>query len=377
MGMGEVDASGNVNVSRLGGVPVGPGGFIDIAQNARKVVFCGTFEAKGARLACADGKLTIERHGEVCKFVDKVGQITFSGKNARRTGQKIVYVTERAVFRLTAEGVALEEVAPGVDLDRDVLERMSFRPVINGNPSVMPADYFSAELYPPNPCAMAGPAPLRLVLIGAGVIGARHVKSVAAEPCCRLTALADPAPAARAVSEAAGIVHYTDYEEMLDRERPEGAIVAAATPLHAPIGEACARRGIHMLMEKPVTDTVEAGRGLIAAAEQHRVRVLGGRPSIRLARYFLWIEMRAGDLLVRQRQGAGGRSGEANANTVQRRSSAPLGSFDELFGRPVLVAIHGRGCASSKCCASGIATPIRRAPSPPRETETRASRVPV
>ena len=104
---------------------------------------------------------------------------------------------------------------------------------------------------------------------------------------------------------------------------------------------------------------------------------LGGRPSIRLARYFLWIEMRAGDLLVRQRQGAGGRSGEANANTVQRRSSAPLGSFDELFGRPVLVAIHGRGCASSKCCASGIATPIRRAPSPPRETETRASRVPV
>ena len=104
---------------------------------------------------------------------------------------------------------------------------------------------------------------------------------------------------------------------------------------------------------------------------------LGGRPSIRLARYFPWIEMRAGDLLVRQRQGAGWRSGGASANTVQRRFSAPLGSFDELFGRPVLVAIHGQGCASSKCCASGKSRPIRRAPSPARGRETRASRAPV
>ena len=146
LGMGEVDAVGNVNVSRLGGVPVGPGGFIDIAQNARKVVFCGTFEAKGVRLACGDGRLTIERHGEVCKFVDKVGQITFSGKNARRTGQQVVYVTERAMFRLTDEGVALEEIAPGVDLARDVLDRMSFRPVMKEEPRVMPARHFTAGL---------------------------------------------------------------------------------------------------------------------------------------------------------------------------------------------------------------------------------------
>ena len=123
---------------------------------------------------------------------------------------------------------------------------------------------------------MAGPDTLRLALIGAGVIGARHLKSVAAEPRCRLVALADPAPAARAVSEAAGVTYYTDHEEMLDRERPQGAIVAAPTPLHAPIGEACARRGIHMLMEKPVTDTVDAGHGLIAAVERHGVRVLVG-----------------------------------------------------------------------------------------------------
>ncbi len=88
----------------------------------------------------------------------------------------------------------------------------------------------------------AGSSPLRLVLIGAGVIGARHVKLVAAEPGCELVALADPAPAARDVAEAAGIAHYADYEEMLDCERPQGAIVAAPTPLHAPIGEACACR---------------------------------------------------------------------------------------------------------------------------------------
>ena len=133
---------------------------------------------------------------------------------------------------------------------------------------------------------------LRLVLIGAGVIGARHVKLTEAEPSCRLTALADPAAAAREVAEAAGITHYAGYEEMLDRERPEGAIVAAPTPLHAPIGEACARRGIHMLMEKPVTDTVEAGRRLIATAEQYGVRILVGHhrrydPAVEAAREIL------------------------------------------------------------------------------------------
>ena len=121
-----------------------------------------------------------------------------------------------------------------------------------------------------------GPSPLRLVLIGAGVIGARHVKLVAAEPGCELVALADPTQTARDVAAAAAIAHYSDYEKMLDRERPQGAIVAAPTPLHAAVGEACARRGIHMLMEKPVTDTVEAGHRLIAAAEQHGVRILVG-----------------------------------------------------------------------------------------------------
>ena len=141
LGMGELDATGNVNVSKLDGTTVGPGGFIDIAQNAKKVVFCGTFETKGARLVPGDGVLRIERGGEIAKLVDAVAQITFSGERTRAVGQEVVYVTERAVFRLTADGVALTEVAPGVDLEADVLSRMGFRPIVD-SPAVMKSDYF-------------------------------------------------------------------------------------------------------------------------------------------------------------------------------------------------------------------------------------------
>ena len=118
-----------MNVSKLGGVTVGPGGFIDIAQNAKKVVFCGTFDAKGTQLEIGAGKLRVARHGEVMKLVNDVEQITYSGREALRRGQDVVYVTERAVFRLTEKGLALKEVAPGVDIRRDVLERMQFAPL--------------------------------------------------------------------------------------------------------------------------------------------------------------------------------------------------------------------------------------------------------
>jgi acyl CoA:acetate/3-ketoacid CoA transferase len=144
LGMGEVDREGNVNVSRLGGMPVGPGGFMDIAQNARKVVFCGTLEAKGAVLDCGEGRLVVKQPGAVGKFVDQVSQITFSGAEAVRTGQEVVYVTERAVFHLTADGLVLTEIAPGVDLARDVLARMAFEPLIPNPPAVMPAAHFTA-----------------------------------------------------------------------------------------------------------------------------------------------------------------------------------------------------------------------------------------
>ena len=146
LGFGEADANGHVNVSKLGGLPVGPGGFIDIAQNARKVVFCGTFDAKGAEVAVGDGRIRIARQGEVKKLVRAVDQITFSGTEAMKRGQQVLYVTERAVFRLTPQGMALQELAPGADLRRDVLERMEFAPLVPSEPEIMSQSFFTAQI---------------------------------------------------------------------------------------------------------------------------------------------------------------------------------------------------------------------------------------
>ena len=142
LGFGQVDAAGNVNASKLGGVPVGPGGFIDIAQNARKVVFCGTFDAKGTDISSGNGHLSILRHGDVCKFVGKVDQITFSGLQAVQQGQEILYVTERCVFRLGPDGPVLTEIAPGIDVQADVVGRMEFTPVISPELKTMDAAFF-------------------------------------------------------------------------------------------------------------------------------------------------------------------------------------------------------------------------------------------
>jgi acyl CoA:acetate/3-ketoacid CoA transferase len=142
LGFGEIDRQGNVNVSKLGGLTVGPGGFIDIAQNARKVVFCGTFDAKGAKLKSGDGALTIEQPGAVRKFLDQVEQITFSGHQAISQGQDVYYITERAVFQLRPEGVHLTEIAPGIDLQSDVLDQMGFAPNIEQPVKTMNASHF-------------------------------------------------------------------------------------------------------------------------------------------------------------------------------------------------------------------------------------------
>ncbi|WP_417582659.1 CoA-transferase [Nitrincola sp.] len=130
LGMGEMDAQGNVNVSQLGASVVGPGGFVEITQGARKVVFCGTFEAKGLSVAVKNGALEFISMGEIPKLVKQVRHVTFSGAEAVRRGQEVLYVTERAVFRLTADGVELVAVAKGVDAQRDVIERMEFQPVV-------------------------------------------------------------------------------------------------------------------------------------------------------------------------------------------------------------------------------------------------------
>jgi acyl CoA:acetate/3-ketoacid CoA transferase len=131
LGMGEMDASGNVNVSRIGGILVGPGGFVDITQTADKVVFCGTFEAKGLKVdQTPGGELSILNPGEVAKLVEHVEHITFSGEQARHLDQEVIYVTERAVFRLDPDGIALIEMAPGIDLQADILQRMQFEPIV-------------------------------------------------------------------------------------------------------------------------------------------------------------------------------------------------------------------------------------------------------
>lgn len=129
LGIGEVDKDGNNNVSRMGKRLTGPGGFIDITANTPKVIFAGTLVGK-AKLQVGDGKLTILEEGTIHKFVDKVGQITFSGQYAP-DHQEVLYVTERAVFKLINHKMTLVEIAPGLDLEKDVLAVMDFRPEIS------------------------------------------------------------------------------------------------------------------------------------------------------------------------------------------------------------------------------------------------------
>ena len=142
LGMGEADFAGNVNVSHLGGNLIGPGGFIEIAQNAKKVVFCGTFDAQGGRLEWSGGRLTVVQPGKVRKFVNRVERITFAAAYARRSGQEVLYITERAVFRLAGQGIELIETAPGIEIERDILPYMGFRPHIS-SVAMMPACVFA------------------------------------------------------------------------------------------------------------------------------------------------------------------------------------------------------------------------------------------
>lgn len=130
LGLAQMDQAGNINVSKFGPKVTGCGGFINISQNAKKVVYCGTFTAGGLQTAVEQGKLRILREGRSKKLVEQVEQITFFGSYAIRHGQPVLYVTERAVFELTPEGVELKEIAPGIDPQKDILDQMDFHPII-------------------------------------------------------------------------------------------------------------------------------------------------------------------------------------------------------------------------------------------------------
>ncbi len=141
LGFAECDRFGNVNASRFGARIAGCGGFINISQNARKVVFMGNFTAGGAQFAVEEGRLNIVQEGKASKFVEQVAQVTFSGMVAARQRKEVLYVTERCVFRLTNAGLTLAEVAPGVDIERDILRHLPFRPHID-RPAAMDGAIF-------------------------------------------------------------------------------------------------------------------------------------------------------------------------------------------------------------------------------------------
>ena len=146
LGLAQVDEAGNLNVSKFGGRIAGCGGFINISQNAKKVYYLGTFTTGGLKIATGDGKLAITQEGKSKRFIKEVEQITFSGTYAAKVGQPVMYITERAVFELRPDGVYLTEIAPGIDLQTQILDLMDFAPKMDGEPKLMDERIFKDEI---------------------------------------------------------------------------------------------------------------------------------------------------------------------------------------------------------------------------------------
>jgi propionate CoA-transferase len=146
LGMAEVDVHGNVNVSKFGNRIAGAGGFINITQNSKQVVFCGTFTAQGLKVGVGGGKMEVLNEGSHRKFKADVEQITFNGAYAFERGHKVLYITERAVFQMADEGVVLAEIAPGVDLREDILAHMDFAPIVSKDLKLMDERIFRDDL---------------------------------------------------------------------------------------------------------------------------------------------------------------------------------------------------------------------------------------
>jgi hypothetical protein len=149
LGLAQADAQGSLTVSKFGPRLAGASGFINISQNAMKVVFVGTFSTSGLEVAMEDGALHIRSKGRTPKFMEQVEHVTYSGAVALQRGQEALYVTERCVFRLTPQGLELTEIAPGIDLERDILERMAFRPAI-----AQPLKSMDEAIFQPQPMGL-------------------------------------------------------------------------------------------------------------------------------------------------------------------------------------------------------------------------------
>lgn len=142
LGLAQCDSTGDINVSKFGPKIAGCGGFINISQNAKKVIFCGTFTAGGLKVQVTENGINVSNEGKSKKFIKAVEQITFSSKTANLNNQPVFYVTERAVFKLSKNGLELIEIAPGIDLEKDIINNMEFRPIISENLKVMDKKIF-------------------------------------------------------------------------------------------------------------------------------------------------------------------------------------------------------------------------------------------
>ena len=145
LGLAQCDPHGNINVSRFGTKVAGCGGFIDISQNVKNIVFCGTFTAKGLEVEIRDGKIKIVKEGQSKKFIKNLQQVTFSGEVALENKKNVLFVTERAVFKLIDGGLLLTEYAPGIDIQKDIFEQMEFKPLIAEDLKEMDAAIFKDE----------------------------------------------------------------------------------------------------------------------------------------------------------------------------------------------------------------------------------------